>query len=102
MQEQSFQGDIGSCELTNVPSDPSDIGAGLPVLTIAAGKTIYFYSGHDARTLLKSVVLPYEVASAALHPGQRKFVTGGIKDTWAKVYDYDSELELGIFIIPLF
>ena len=72
-----------------------DIGEGLPVLTIAAGKTVYFYGGVTSRTLLKTVVLSYDVASAALHPSQRKLVTGGMKDTWAKVYDYDSEQELG-------
>jgi len=96
VQEQAVQGDIGSCEFSNVKAEPTDIGGGLPVLTIAAGKTVYFYGGHNARTLLKSVTLPYEVASVALHPSQRKFVTGGIKDTWAKVYDYDSEQEIDV------
>ena len=95
VQEQVVQGEIGSCEFTNVQCEANDIGAGLPVLTIAAGKTVYFYGGIDARTLLKSVVLPYEVASVALHPSQRKFITGGMKDTWAKVYSYDTEKELG-------
>jgi serine-threonine kinase receptor-associated protein len=96
MQEQVVQGEIGSCEFTNVKPQPGDIGGGQPVLTIAAGKTVYFYGGNDARTLIKSVVLPYEVASVALHPSQRKFVTGGMKDTWAKVYNYDTEQELGM------
>jgi serine-threonine kinase receptor-associated protein len=95
VQEQLVQGDIGSCEFTNVLPQQGDIGGGFPVLVIAAGKTVYFYGGQDSRTLIKSINLPYDVASAALHPTQRKFVTGGIKDTWAKVYDYDSEQELG-------
>lgn len=99
VQEQVVQGEIGSCEFTNVKGEPTDIGGGLPVLTIAAGKSVYFYGGVTARTLLKTVVLPYEVASAALHPSQRKFITGGMKDTWAKVYDYDSEHELGKFAL---
>ena len=96
MQEQPVSGEIGSCEFTNVKPQPDDIGGGDPVLTIAAGKTVYFYGGKDARTLIKSVVLPYDVASAALHPTERKFVTGGMKDTWAKVYDFDTEQELGM------
>jgi serine-threonine kinase receptor-associated protein len=95
VQEQLVQGDIGSCEFTNILPQQGDIGDGFPVLVIAAGKTVYFYGGQDSRTLIKSINLPYDVASAALHPTQRKFVTGGIKDTWAKVYDYDSEQELG-------
>lgn len=98
VKEQIVQGEIGSCELTNVKPESTDIGGGLPVLCIAAGKTIYFFGGQDAQTLIKAATLPYEVASVALHPSQRKFVTGGIKDTWAKVYDYDSEQELGKFL----
>jgi serine-threonine kinase receptor-associated protein len=100
VQEKLVQGEVGSCEFTNVISQPGDIGGGLPVLTIAAGKTVYFYGGPDARTLIKSINLPYEVASVALHPSQRKFITGGIKDTWAKVYEYDTEQELGMYKFP--
>lgn len=96
VQEQLVTGDVGSCEFTNIKPEAGDIGGGLPVLVIAAGKTVYFYGGNNARTLIKSVHLPYEVASAALHPTQRKFVTGGVKDTWAKVYDFDTEQELGM------
>lgn len=95
VQEQLVTGDIGSCEFTTIKPEEGDIGGGMPVLTIAAGKTVYFYGGPQARTLIKTVNLPYDVASATLHPMQRKFVTGGIKDTWAKVYDYDSEQEIG-------
>ena len=96
VQEQVVGGEIGSCEF-NSPGGVADIGGGLPVLTIAAGKSVYFYGGPEARTLLKSIDLPYEVASVALHSTQRKFVTGGRseKDTWAKVYNYDTEQELG-------
>ena len=94
VKEQPVSGDIGSCEFTT-PGAATDIGGGLPVLTIAAGKTVYFYGGQNSSTLLKSIELPYEVASVALHAGQRKFVTGGTKDTWAKVYNYDTEEEIG-------
>ncbi|KAK0105537.1 hypothetical protein ONS95_004104 [Cadophora gregata] len=96
IQEKVVTGDIGSCEFTNVKAEPGDIGGGLPVLTIAAGKTVYFYGGADSRTLIKSIDLPYEVASVALNPVQRRFVTGGAKDTWAKLYDYETETELDV------
>lgn len=99
IQEQAVQGEIGSCEFTNVKPQPNDIGGGHPVLTIAAGKTVYFYGGEDARRLIKSVPLPYEVASVALHPTQRKYVTGGLSgNTWARVYNYDTDQELGMFL----
>jgi serine-threonine kinase receptor-associated protein len=97
VQEQPVQGEIGSCEFSNAKGDPNDIGKGDPVLTIAAGKAVYFFGGPDARTHLKTINLPYEVASAALHPSQRKFITGGMKDTWAKVYNYDTEEEIGMY-----
>lgn len=95
VQEQPVTGEIGSCEFTNVKSEPNDIGSGHPVLTIAAGRSVYFYGGPNARTHLKTITLNFDVASAALHPSQRKIVVGGMKDTWAKVYDYDTEKELG-------
>lgn len=96
VQEQVVQGDIGSCEFTNIKSDANDIGGGLPVLCIAAGKTVYFYGGQNARTLIKTIVLPKEVASVALSPIHRKFVVGWQKETWANVYDFDSEKELDV------
>lgn len=95
VQEQAVEGDIGSCEFTNVKPDVNDIGGGLPVLCIAAGKMVYFYGGKNARTLIKTVVLAKDVASVALSPIHRKFVVGWQKETWANVYDYDSEKELG-------
>lgn len=103
IQELKVAGDIGSCEFNvSQPSfgnavDSDVVGGGLPVLAIAAGKTVYFYGGKDSRTLLKSIVLPYDVASVALHAKQRKFVVGGSREqnTWAKVYDYDTEQEIG-------
>ncbi|KAI9046815.1 hypothetical protein LZ554_008896 [Drepanopeziza brunnea f. sp. 'monogermtubi'] len=91
VQELVVQGDVGTCEFTNSKPEQDDIGGGLPVLCIAAGKTIYFYGGSDARTLIRSINLPYEVASVALHPAQRKYITGGAKDTWAKVYTWDDQ-----------
>lgn len=95
IQELPVSGEVGSCEFTNIKPLPGNIGDGYPVLCIAAGKTVYFYGGSDARSLIKSVNLPYETASVALHPGQRKFVVGGKQDTWVKVYNYDTEQEIG-------
>lgn len=96
IQEQEISGDIGSCEFNSYSGGAKSIGGGKPVLAIAAGKTLYFYGGDDARTLLKKVVLPYEAASVALHAEQRKFVVGGAKDTWAKVYNWDTEEEIDV------
>ena len=77
----TLDGPIGSCEL-----NPS-----MTTLSVAAGKTAYFFSGTTPGQLLQSVNLPKEVASVALHDGERKFVTGGNGDTWVKVWDLDGD-----------
>ncbi|RKF83592.1 Serine-threonine kinase receptor-associated protein [Golovinomyces cichoracearum] len=96
VQEQLVEGEIGSCEFTNVKPDPNDIGEGLPVLCIAAGKSVYFYGGMNARKLIKIVVMPKDVASVALSPIHRKFVVGWQKETWTNVFDFDTEKELDV------
>ena len=75
----ALDGSIGSCEL-----NPS-----MSILSVAAGKTAYFFSGTTPGQLLKSVALPTEIASVAVHEGERKFVTGGNGDTWVRVWDWD-------------
>ena len=77
----TLDGPIGSCEL-----NPS-----MSTLSVAAGKTAYFFSGTTPAQLLKSITLPKEVASVAVHEGERKFVTGGNQDTWVKVWDLDGD-----------
>jgi len=91
VQELKFDGDIGTCEFSGPSSDGNDIGGGKPVLSIAAGKTVFFYGGESAQTLLKKIELPYDVTSVALHAGQRKFVTAERKNPWGYVYNYDTE-----------
>jgi serine-threonine kinase receptor-associated protein len=92
-----LDGLVGSCEL--------DTNSGVAgTLSVAAGKTVYFFDGAETMRLLKSVKTPYEVASVALHAESGRFVTGGSGDTWVRVYDYEGEKELGehnTFSIPL-
>lgn len=99
IQEYEVHGEIGSCEFSNVEPgvDIYDlVGGGKPVLTVAAGHAVYFFGGLHARTLIKSVNMGYEAACVALHPSQKKFVTGSRSDTWVKVYDWDTEKEIGM------
>lgn len=63
----------------------------MTTLSVAAGKNAYFFSGTTPGQLLKSVTLPTEVASVAVHEVERKFVTGGSSDTWARVWDLDGD-----------
>lgn len=99
VQELPVTGDVGSCEVNYVFQGASleDIGGGRPVLTIAAGKTVYFYGGDDLRTLIKKIDYGYEVASAAIHLQQRKIVVCEKNGTWARVYNFDTGAEQGRF-----
>ena len=81
ISSHSLDGTIGSCELN--PSKST--------LSVAAGKSVYFFSGSTPGQLLKTVTFPKEVASVAVHEAERKFVTGGNQDTWAKVWDLDAD-----------
>lgn len=86
--EYAVEGPVGTCELDNTSSDG--------VLSVAAGNSVYFFNGGAPAALVKSIKTPYELASVALHSGQRRFVTGGSNqnDTWVRVWDFDAETEL--------
>ncbi|ORX95048.1 serine/threonine kinase receptor associated protein-like protein [Clohesyomyces aquaticus] len=86
--EYTVDGVVGTCELDNTSTDG--------VLSVAAGKTAYFFDSKSPGTLIKSVKTSYDIASVALHSGQRRFVTGGSSqnDTWVRVWDFDEEKEL--------
>ena len=79
--EVKLDGIIGSCELSNT----------LSTLSVAAGDKAYFFSGSTPGQLLHSIKQPTEIVSVALHEGQRKYVTGGNRDTWIRVWDLDAE-----------
>ncbi|KAL9085885.1 MAG: hypothetical protein Q9165_007368 [Trypethelium subeluteriae] len=82
--EFGVDGLIGSCELNGTGG----------VLSVAAGKGIYFFDGTQPGSLLKKMEMKYEVASAAVNMEQRRFVTGSTGDTWVRVHDLDSGAEI--------
>jgi serine-threonine kinase receptor-associated protein len=88
--EYTVEGVVGTCELGNTSADG--------ILSVAAGKSVYFFDSASPGSLIKSVKTPYEIASVALHSGEGKFVTGGSSqsDTWVRVWDYNEENELGM------
>lgn len=63
------------------------------VLTIAAGKTVYFYNTTKALTNLESIAqfeMPInfkEEGGASLHPTKPQFIAGG-SDTYVRVFNY--------------
>ncbi len=96
--EYEVDGAIGSCELNTTCSGNANGSGSEGVLSVAAGRSVYFFEGASrSGQLLKTLKLPQDVASVALNLSERKFVTGGGGDTWVRVYDLDSgeELEVG-------
>ncbi|KAI9698556.1 MAG: hypothetical protein M1820_007446 [Bogoriella megaspora] len=87
VKEYAVEGLVGSCELNGTGN----------VLSVAAGKSIYFFDGTQPGSLFKKMDMGYEVASAAVNMEQRKFVTGSTGDTWVRVHDLDTgeEIETG-------
>lgn len=95
--EYQVDGVIGSCEL-NTTSARQRGSTGDGILSVAAGKSVYFFDGASRPgQLLHSQKLQQDVASVALNLADRKYVVGGGGDTWVRVYDLDSgeELEVG-------
>lgn len=95
--EYTVDGPIGSCELNSLASRPNDAG----VLTVAAGKSVYLFDGVQPGRLLKRADYAYDVASAAVNSESGRLVTGSANDTWARVYDLNTDEELGMYYYSL-
>lgn len=93
--EHTVDGTIGSCELNALSTSPNDPG----ILSVAAGKSAYFFEGTSPGRLYRKVDFKYEVASVAVNNQTGRFVTGSVGDTWARVYDLETNEELGRFFL---
>lgn len=103
--EYTVDGPIGSCEMNTSSSRTLTTPvADASILSVAAGKNVYFFDGTSRPgTLLKSHKLPQQADAVAVNlasdgnGGRGKFVTGGATDTWVHVYDYETgeEVEVG-------
>lgn len=100
VKQETLDGEIGSCEFCALAPEytsRTDIGEGLPVLAVAAGKCIYFWGGSRATEELKQIKMNYKVASVAVDPKGRKYVVGEDKPaTWARVYRWDDDMEIDV------
>jgi len=105
--EHTIDGQIGSCTMNVKPSlrgGSYPTSNALPdpeaaVLSVAAGKSIYFFSGfsqHPSLLLRRIEDLPRDSTCAALDISSRKFVTGCKDDTHVHVYDYDEKTEVDV------
>jgi len=99
VREAKLDGEIKSCELVTLApaySSPNDIGGGLPVLAVAAGKTAYFWGGKRAEDDLKQMTFSHGIASVGLDLKGKKVVVGEDPGTWARVYSWDDSKELDV------
>ena len=83
--------DISSCELSTNKAEDSDPG----ILSVAVGQSCIFFDAGRPGEMIKQVKFDHEVASVAINPSTGRFVTGGCKDTWVRVWDFAQEKELG-------
>ncbi|KAK2750415.1 hypothetical protein FQN57_003895 [Myotisia sp. PD_48] len=90
--EYSVDGLIGSCELNAISTVANDPG----ILSVAAGKSAYFFDPIQPGRLLKKSHFNYELASVAVNNRTSRFVTGTTNDTWARVYDLETDEELEV------
>jgi serine-threonine kinase receptor-associated protein len=98
VRHEVLDGEIKSCELVALAPEytsETDIGGGLPVLAVAAGKWVYFWGGTQAMNELKRMQMKYNVASVALDLKGRKIVVGEEPGTWARVCKWEDGSELG-------
>lgn len=86
VKDYALTGTIGSCEM-----NPDGT-----VISVAAGKTAYFFSGIDPGQLIKKIETKYDVSCVAFHAEKRQFVVGGNSDTWVRIYNYDDGKELEV------
>jgi serine-threonine kinase receptor-associated protein len=81
-----------SCELNSLQgmgrSDPG-------VVSVAAGKSCYFFKGDRPGEMLKQMDFDQDIASVAINPQARRIVTGGKNETWAHIWDLETGAELG-------
>ncbi|KAL1894477.1 hypothetical protein Cpir12675_003654 [Ceratocystis pirilliformis] len=97
IHSEVLDGEIKSCELASLaPSytNVTDIGGGRPVLSVAAGKFVYFWGGARAMDELKRMDVKFKVASVALDVKGRKIVVGEDPGTWARVLRWDDGSEI--------
>jgi len=102
VRQEVLDGEIRSCELVSLApayTSPDDIGGGLPVLAVAAGKWVYFWGGPQAMDEIKRMELKYTIASVGLDLKGRKLVVGQEPGTWARVIDWDTAEELGTLLL---
>ena len=83
--------EIGSCELSTNKAGDTDPG----IMSVATGHSCLFFDASRPGQLIKQINFDHDIASAAINTTSGRFVTGGSKDTWVRVWDFEQDKELG-------
>jgi serine-threonine kinase receptor-associated protein len=78
-------------DLSTNNADDMDPG----ILSVAAGHSAIFFDASRPGQAYRQVNFDHNIASVAISPSTGRFVTGGSKDTWVRVWDLESEKQLG-------
>jgi serine-threonine kinase receptor-associated protein len=89
----TVDGTLGTCEM-----DAIGIKDGSATLSVAAGKSVYFFDSDKPGELIKKVETKYDIASVSVNGKSGKFVTGSPSDTWVRVWDFETGTETGELI----
>jgi serine-threonine kinase receptor-associated protein len=84
--------EIMSCEL-NSHQTMGNGDAG--IISVAAGKSCTFFKAERPGEVLKTMNFDQDIASVAVNHRSGRVVTGGKNETWAHVWDLETEQELG-------
>ncbi|KAK5189556.1 hypothetical protein LTR47_004001 [Exophiala xenobiotica] len=83
---------IGSCELSTHKSGDPNPG----IISVAVGHSALFFDAGRPGQLVKQINFDHDIASVGINTGTGRFVTGGDKDVWVRVWDFDQEKELEV------
>ena len=63
-------------------------------LGVAAGHSGLVFDAARPGELVRQINFDHDISSFAINPATNRFVTGGSKDTWVRVWDFEPQKEL--------
>ncbi|RMZ80499.1 hypothetical protein DV737_g2946, partial [Chaetothyriales sp. CBS 132003] len=84
--------DITSCELSTNKFEDNDPG----LLSVAAGHSAILFDAGRPGEVIKQMNFDHDIASVAVHPPTGRVVTGGMKDTWVRVWDLEPQKQIEV------
>ena len=86
-----------TCSDLDYTEPATDIGGGLQVLGVAAGKKATFWGGANCTNLLREFNMEWPISSVAIDVKNRKVLMGQAESTWAVMVDWETGTEEQVF-----